>query len=300
LDVRKLVPADEPVVEAFLLPRLASSMFLLGNMRAAGLIDRGERFCGTYVGAFEDGALVGVVAHCWNGNLIPQAGEHVDVLWRAAVAASGRRVAGAIGPADQVTAIWQALNALAEDRGHAPDIRMDAREPLFQLALSDLVVPDALQSGRVTGRLAAARDLETLVAWRFAYEVEMLGAAASAQLRAGVRAGVARQNQEESLWVLEEAGKLVAVTGFNTRTAEAVQVGGVYTPPELRRRGYGRCAVAASLLAVREAGVGLGVLFTSEHNFAAQRAYTALGFHQVGAFRLLMLRQPLQVGTASA
>ena len=61
---------------------------------------------------------------------------------------------------------------------------------------------------------------------------------------------------------------------------------------ELRGRGYARCAVAASLPAARDEGATLGVLFTAADNAAAQRAYRALGFGAVGAFRLLMLREP--------
>ena len=290
--------AGVTVLEAFLLPRIASSMFLLGNMRAAGLSDRGERFCGTYVGAFEGEELVGVLAHYWNGVVMPQAGEHVDALWRAAVAASDRGVTGAIGPAGQVTTIRDGLLSAAVKGGVVPVPRMDEREPLFELQLDALSVPEAPASGRVNGRLAEPRDLETLSAWRAAYEVETLGSVGSPKLRADARAAVVRQTGDGSLWVLESGGALVALTGFNTRTAEAVQVGGVYTPPEWRRRGYGRCVVAASLLGARDTGAELGVLFTSENNVPAQRAYTALGFRPVGAFRLWLLREPLDVAAA--
>ncbi len=82
------------------------------------------------------------------------------------------------------------------------------------------------------------------------------------------------------------------MSGFNTRIPEAVQVGGVYTPPALRSRGYARCVVAASLLAARDEGAALGVLFTGEDNIPAQRAYIALGFRHVGAFGLTLLREP--------
>ena len=36
--LRILHPGDEPALEAFLQPRLESSLFLLGNMRQAGLV----------------------------------------------------------------------------------------------------------------------------------------------------------------------------------------------------------------------------------------------------------------------
>jgi uncharacterized protein len=49
-----------------------SSLFLRSNLAAAGLTDTGKPFEGTYVGAFEDGDLVAVAAHDWNGNVITQ------------------------------------------------------------------------------------------------------------------------------------------------------------------------------------------------------------------------------------
>ena len=37
LVLRRLLPGDEPAVRAFLRPHVDSSLFLLGNLRAAGL-----------------------------------------------------------------------------------------------------------------------------------------------------------------------------------------------------------------------------------------------------------------------
>ena len=71
---------------------------------------------------------------------------------------------------------------------------------------------------------------------------------------------------------------------------EAVQVGAVWTPPELRSRGYGRAVVAASLLIARSEGVETAILFTGEDNVPAQRAYEGLGFRHIGDYRLVLLR----------
>jgi predicted GNAT family acetyltransferase len=60
----------------------------------------------------------------------------------------------------------------------------------------------------------------------------------------------------------------------------------VYTPPELRGRGFARAAVAASLLEARAEGAARAVLFTSSG--AAARAYEALGFVRAGSFGLVL------------
>lgn len=90
-----------------------------------------------------------------------------------------------------------------------------------------------------------------------------------------------------SLFVLTRGDALVSMAAFNARIAEAAQIGGVYTPPALRSRGYARCAVAGALLAVRASEVRRGVLFTAESNQAAQRSYQAIGFRPIGDYGLL-------------
>ena len=75
-------------------------------------------------------------------------------------------------------------------------------------------------------------------------------------------------------------------------------MGGVFTPPEFRRRGYARAVVAASLLEARAGGVSTGILFTGAENVAAHRAYVALGFRIVGTYRLLLFSAPQVLAAA--
>ena len=63
MEIKILQPGDERALEAFLIPRVASSMFLISNLRSAGLVDNGQRFEGTYAAAIEGQEIVGVVAH---------------------------------------------------------------------------------------------------------------------------------------------------------------------------------------------------------------------------------------------
>ena len=285
--IRILQPGDEAALEAFLLPRVESSMFLIANRRSAGLVDRGRPYEGTYVAAFEGGTIVGVVAHYWNQNLVLQAPAHLDALWLAAVAASKRPVKGLIGPDEQVSAVKEVLDV---DDSH---LQLDETEKLYSLELDGLIEPDILSSGRVGGRRIEPRDLELVTDWRVAYSIEALGEQDSPQLRESCRASVERSLEEGRTWVLQDRGELVACTSFNAVIEEAVQVGGVWTPPELRGRGYGRAVVAVSLLDARSAAAEKAILFTGESNVAAQRAYAALGFRHIGDYRILFLRSSL-------
>jgi RimJ/RimL family protein N-acetyltransferase len=286
-----LRPGDEPLLEDFLLPRIESSMFLIGNMRAAGLMDNGQVYGGTYAAALKDGKITGVVAHCWNQVMVFQSPVERDLkpLCQAAVQASGRPIGGLVGPNEQV------VRAKAElDIGDAM-IQMDEQEKLYSLDLGGLIVPGDLSSGRVTGRRIEPRDLELITRWTAAYSVEALGETDSPQLWEKSRNSVERSTRERCTWLPESRGEPVACSSFNTAIKEAVQVGGVWTPPELRCRGYGRCAVAASLLDARAEGAKKAILFTGESNLAAQKAYTALGFRNIGDYRLLLLRSPIRI-----
>lgn len=281
--VRTLGAGDEAALEAYLRPRADSSMFLRANARAAGLADRGERLQATYAAAFDGDAIVGVAAHAWNGIVLLQApDEHLGDVVRTAVAASGRAVNGLSGPWAQVVAARVALGLAA-----APT-QFDSRDDLFALALERLRVPAPLEDGRWVGRTQRDDDLELLARWRAAYLVETLGAPPGPDTDEEAR----RQAAVGGWWLVDVEGEPCAITTFNAQLPDVVQVGGVYTPPERRGRGYARAAVAASLLDARARGAARAILFTGAGNEPARRAYLALGFEIVGDYGLVLLARP--------
>jgi predicted GNAT family acetyltransferase len=72
----------------------------------------------------------------------------------------------------------------------------------------------------------------------------------------------------------------------NAVLPDAVQIGGVYTPPELRGRGHARAVVATSLTDARAAGATRAILFTPRPDAAA--AYRAVGFAPVGHYAVVL------------
>jgi predicted GNAT family acetyltransferase len=247
-------------------------------------VDGDEFMQGAYVAAFDGDKIVGVVAHYWNDVLVAQAPVQVAALCRAAIEASGRRIGGLLGPAAQVQ---EARDALDLD---AQTIKLDQTEYLYSLALADLLVPEGLRSGRLVGRRILTGDVQQVTEWLVAFGLESLGDEDSPRLWERVRADVERKQEQGRTWILEDRGRPVSTSGFNTTTVEAVQIGGVYTPPELRGRGYGRAVVASSLLDARAEGVESSILFTGVENVAAQKCYEALGYQHIGDYRLLLVR----------
>ena len=268
-------------MDEFLRQHAASSLFLRSNLRVGGLIDRGEVYQGAWAALQTDGALQGVVCHAWNGTLLLQAPDEPAVLAEFAVAASGRRVHGIIGPCDQVERVRRALR-LTKAR-----TVLDEREALFSLDLAALSVPTLLRDRVVECRRSAPADLDTLAVWRKAYEETLFQ---PPHVDRGHAATMRRLHDDGWLFVLTAGPDLVAMCAYNAVVPDCVQIGGVWTPPDLRRRGYGRAVVAGALLEARDAGVSTSILFTSGQNDAAVRAYRSLGYEQIGCYGLLLFR----------
>jgi RimJ/RimL family protein N-acetyltransferase len=286
--IRILSRGDEAALEVFLLPRVESSMFLIGNLRASGLIDQGQTFQGTYAARFVDGKISAVAAHYWNKVLVLQAPDDPAPLCELAVRQSGRAVDRLIGPSDQVEAAKQALGI------EESNIQKDETEKLYRLDLPSLVIPSALAAGRLKARRMGPGDVDLIAEWRVGYSIEASNAEASPELRARWRIDSERLAKEGRTWILEDKAEPVACSSFNAAIDQAVQVGGVWTPTHLRSRGYARAVVAASLLDARAEGVKMGILFTGEDNIPAQKAYAALGFRQIGDYHIMILRSPVE------
>lgn len=290
---RILGPGDEEALKRFLAPRLDSSLFLYGNMLAAGLRDTGERFSGTYAAALEESRIVAVAGHFWNETMVLQAPVHLPALMQLAQRRCGRPLKRLVGPDEQVSA------AIRELALNDADLQMDEPEKLYSLNLDDLIIPDILASGGAKSRLIRPEDEDLVTKWRIAYYRELHLAQDSDELQKTTRQHVRAEIDSGSTWILEAAGKPVSCTSFNAVVrdegiASIVQVGGVYTPPEQRGRSYARAIVAASLLDARSVGYQKSVLFTGINNVPAQKAYAALGYVQIGSYRITVLREAIQ------
>lgn len=275
--IRILRPGDEALLEAFLLPLTDSSMFLRANARTGGLDDRGLALQATYAARLgASGQVEAVAAHCWNGMLLIQAPDDPGGVARAALKASGRPLQGISGPYAQVLETGRALGLKAS--------RHALKEGLYTLELAQLVPPPPLQFLSV--RRTRDTDLPLCARWRADYLRETgLAAPDDPDVGEKARQGVALFHDQGGSFLLENGKQeLLAYSGFNAQLPGTVQIGGVWTPPALRGRGYARCAVAGSLLVAQPERA---VLFTPETNAPAIRAYESLGFRRVGEYGLL-------------
>jgi GNAT superfamily N-acetyltransferase len=290
----ELRPGDEAWVDTFLASHAASSMLLRSNLRRAGLRYEGRAFEGSWVGLLDGDDLVGVACHSWNGFLAVQAPTGAGEVAEGALHLSGRDLAGIVGPRAQVDAAIAAVG-----RGGPRD---DSAEVLYELDLADLRVPEPLLDGGMRIRVAGSDDVAFLSGWRHDYKVETERREPGEALREATRGQVEQLVADGVMFVLEDAGtearatdrgagvpaRPLACSTFSATLPDCVQIGGVWTPPDLRGRGYARSVVAGSLLRARDQGVAKAILFTGATNGPARRAYEALGFQAIGDYGIAL------------
>lgn len=290
-EIRILAAGDEPLLERYLAARPDTTLFFQSNLRAVGGLgaDPMAPFGGVYAASFEGAHVTGVVAHYWNGSAILEADVALAALVRTAVRGSGHALKGLLGPAVQVRA---ARSGLGLD--DAPTT-MTSVERLYSLDTAELRVPAALAAGSVRCRRANDADAAHLLEWRMAYMVEAIGETDTEQAREQARDSIARGIAGGRAFLLEADGRPVSMSGFNAWVPACAQIGGVYTPPELRSRGYGRAVVAGSLQIAAAEGTRRSVLFTDDENVPAQRSYEALGYEVIGDYALTFFRDPQDI-----
>lgn len=271
--MRLAVAGDVPAITSRLLAEAERAMFPLANLAAHGIAGGHPRAMNFWIGRDPVSDVVGITDE---GMVMPLLSTAAAP--DAARALAGRAVMGMAGAADGVRAL-----AAACGLGDAP-MKLSQDEPHFALRLSDLVLPDC---GGL--RLIPARDAprELLIGWRSDYDVEVLGGT-PVVARAEAAATLDGWLAADSHRVLMRGDVPVALTGFNARLPDIVQVGGVWTPPALRGQGLARRAVALHLAEARAQGVTRATLFSASDK--AARAYRAIGFRQIGTFALILFR----------
>ena len=80
------------------------------------------------------------------------------------------------------------------------------------------------------------------------------------------------------------------MSGFGGPTPSGIRIGPVYTPPELRRRGYASALVAALTASLLESGRRLCFLFTDLANPTSNSIYQQVGYRPVTRRRRMGVR----------
>ncbi len=85
----------------------------------------------------------------------------------------------------------------------------------------------------------------------------------------------------DGAFVLWEDGEAVSLAGYGAPTPNGIRIGPVYTPPELRRRGYATALTAELTKKLLDGGRRFCFLFTDLANPTSNSIYYAVGYRPV-------------------
>jgi predicted GNAT family acetyltransferase len=127
-------------------------------------------------------------------------------------------------------------------------------------------------------RPAAAADRELVLGWASDFADEVLP-----EGDPGPRGIEARLEATESsgVWLWEDAGVPVSMSGYGGETPSGIRIGPVYTPPELRGRGYATTLVAEQSRWLLGTGRRFCFLYTDLDNPASNALYRRIGYRMV-------------------
>lgn len=264
----------------FFRQHLDHAMFPLNNIAQYGIDGRHDYAMRFWV-AMAGGEITDAVGLANSGAVMPVCPSGDWAAVRAAL--QGENVARFLGPAQQVRPLIAALGM------ENAATTLDDDDGQYAVELSQLHLPDG--PGQI---VPIAQAPEAVVRnWLLAYEMEALQTPREQAVKdAAFSYDEYRANQSHV--VLMAGATPLAMTGFNARIPEAVQIGGVFTPPALRGRGYARRALALHLDRVRREGVTRASLFAA--NEVAARAYIGIGFKRIGDWTLYMMADAHVVG----
>jgi uncharacterized protein len=139
------------------------------------------------------------------------------------------------------------------------------------------VTPPTGVSGAI--RVATRADRQLLIDWVQAFLIEALEGPGDHEAEILVDSALDTGSRTFYLW--EDEGRPVSTAGVTGPTPNGIRVGPVYTPPDLRGRGYGSAVTAAASQAQLDAGRRFVFLFTDLENSTSNKIYQAIGYEQV-------------------
>ena len=200
-------------------------------------------------------------------NLVMSEVDQGDAVPALAEALAGADLPGVLGPTDHAGSFAQHWCAEA---GRTPILQL--RERIFQL--TTVRRPAHPASGRL--RVGGPEDRDLVIDWFRAFAAEALPPSTPPITVEFVdrRIGLG------GVYLWDDDGP-VSLTVVGSRTPNGARVGPVYTPPDLRGRGYASACVAAASQAQLDAGRTFVFLFTDLANPTANHIYQDIGYEPV-------------------
>ncbi len=281
MEVRRYSDVDAflAAAGAFLAAREAEHNLFFGVL--ASLRDTPEAYTGpAYLAVVtgDVGEVVAVALQTPPHRLILSETDHPAAVEALAADTVGRDLPGAMGPPTTVATFVAARTAAG-----GPEGRHIETERIF--ALTAVRPPRAAEGAR---RIATVGDRDLVAAWLDAFMTEALGQ--SDPVEAGAMADRWLAGRSRTLWLWEDGGAIVSLTGVGGPTPNGIRIGPVYTPPAERGRGYASALVAAVSQEALDSGRRFCFLFTDAANPTSNHIYQEIGYQHVRDVHIYRIR----------
>jgi hypothetical protein len=179
------------------------------------------------------------------------------------------RLPGVVGPAMAAEHFAEGWTRVTGTPSH-----VSTHERAFQLRR---VIPPRAASGEMVRAEPVHREL--LADWARAFHEEAMRDTPNQDWQRMAERWIEGRARTAWLWI--DGGRVVSLTGVGGMTPHGIRVGPVYTPPDLRGRGYASNLVAQASQAQLDAGREFVFLFTDLANPTANKIYQDIGYEPV-------------------
>ena len=176
---------------------------------------------------------------------------------------------GVVGPKEPVARfarIWE------ERTGASASIGIQQRV----YRASEAIPPEGVSG---SSRPYQEDDRAVVLAWMDAFVAEALPQAPPEDAGHWLERNLSSPDSGVELWIDE--GAPVSFSGYGGLTPNGIRIGPVYTPPELRRRGYASALVAELTQRLLDSGRKFCFLFTDLANPTSNSIYQRVGYEPV-------------------
>jgi uncharacterized protein len=209
-------------------------------------------------------------------NLVLARPRSTEALAALADAVSGEELPGVVGTEPEVhqfAELWSAQSAIP---GH-----VNMRQGVYALEYVE-PVPEVSGSTRV----ASEEDRELVLRWWIAFGEEVLHGGGPGRERADASVDHKLTSPTSGILLWEDGEEPVSLAGWGGPTPNGIRIGPVYTPPELRGRGYATALTAELSQRLLDGRLFAGgrdfcFLYTDLANPTSNAIYERIGYGRV-------------------